>query len=55
MTILVYKITGRHTRSIATATLVDQVETGKMPDDQIAFAEEHGGDFIEVAAETAGA
>jgi hypothetical protein len=34
---------------------VDQVETGKMPDDQIAFAEEHGGDFIEVAAETAGA
>ncbi len=50
MTILVYKITGRHTRSIATATLVDQVETNKMPSDQIAFAEEHGGDFIEVAA-----
>ncbi len=55
MTILVYKITGRHTRSVVTATLVNQVETDKMPSDQIAFADEHGGDFIEVTAEMAGA
>ncbi len=51
MLILVYKINGRRSRSVATATLVDEVEVDAIPTDQIAFAEEFGGDFIEIATE----
>ena len=49
--ILVYKINGRYSRSITTAVLVDEVEVDEFPEDQIAFAEYHGGDFIEIAVE----
>ena len=52
MLILVYKINGRYSRSITTAVLVDEVEVDEFPEDQIAFAEYHGGgDFIEIAVE----
>ena len=54
MLILVYKVTGRCSRSIATAVLVDKVEVDEMPVDQIEFAEHHGGDFIEIAEEAVG-
>ena len=56
MLILVYKITGKYTPSIFTATCVAEVESDKIPRNQAAFAARHGGDFIEVAAaEMAGA
>jgi hypothetical protein len=47
MLILVYKITGELTPSIAKARLVAEIEVDKIPEDQIAFADEHDGDFIE--------
>lgn len=42
----VYAYSGHATRSIARATLVAEVEIDEMPEDQVAFAREHGGDFI---------
>ncbi len=49
MLILVYKITGKYTPSIFTATCVAEVESDKIPRNQAAFAARHGGDFIDVA------
>ncbi len=51
MLIQIFKIDGRCSRSIATASLVDLVEVDEMPEDQIEFAETYGGDFIEIAVE----
>ena len=47
----VYQVAGRCTRSIVTAVLVAEVPVDKIPQDQIAFAEEHGGDFIEIISD----
>lgn len=48
MLVQVYRYAGYRSRSIVSATLVTEVEVDEMPDDQISFAEEYGGDFIEV-------
>lgn len=48
MIVRVYRTTGQQTRSIWQAELVAEVETDKYPDDPQEFADEYGGDFIEV-------
>lgn len=49
MLIAVYQFSGHCTRSIVSAYLVCEIEVDELPEDQIAFAEENGGDFIEIA------
>lgn len=44
----VYEYTGQATRSIATARLVAEVEIDEMPEDELEFAREYGGDFVQV-------
>lgn len=48
MLVQVYQYAGQYSRSIMAARLIIEVEVDEMPDDQIAFAEEYGGDFIEI-------
>ena len=50
MTLRVYRSTGFLSRSVVRATLVAEVETNQWPDDEAAFADEHGGDIIEEAS-----
>jgi hypothetical protein len=47
VTLRIYRSTGFLSRSIIRATLVAEVETEQWPDDEAAFADEHGGDIIE--------
>ena len=47
MTLRIYRSTGFLSRSIVQATLVAEVETDQWPEDEAAFADEHGGDIIE--------
>ena len=54
MTICIYRSTGRVSRSILRAELVAEVETDQWPEDEAAFADEHGGDIIEAAPKTFG-
>ena len=49
MTLRVYRSTGFLTRSVLRAELVAEVETDQWPEDEAAFADEYGGDIIEVA------
>jgi hypothetical protein len=49
MTIRIYRSTGFYTRSVLSAQLVAEIETDALPEDDQAFADEYGGDFIEVA------
>jgi len=49
MTILVYRTAGHYTRSILWAELVAEIETDTLPEDPQGFADEYGGDFIEIA------
>lgn len=48
MLVLVYKLCGHVTRSVARARLVAEVQVDEIPDDQVSFAMEYGGDFIEI-------
>ena len=54
MTICIYRSTGFVSRSILRAELVAEVETDQWPEDEAAFADEHGGDIIEAAPKTLG-
>ena len=49
MNILVYRTVGRCARSVLQAELVTVIETDVSPEDPQAFADAHGGDFIEFA------
>ena len=49
MRIRVYCSTGLVTRSIVRAKLVAEVEIDQWPADEAAFADEYGGDIIEIA------
>ena len=49
MTLLVYRCTSFLSRSVLRAELVAEVETDEWPEDEAAFADDHGGDIIEQA------
>ena len=49
MTLRVYRSTGFLSRSVLRAELVTEVEVDELPEDEAAFAEEYGGDIIEVS------
>ena len=49
MTLRIYRSTGFVSRSVLRAELVAEVEVDQPPDDETAFADEYGGDIIEVA------
>jgi hypothetical protein len=49
MTLRVYRSTGFFSRSVLRAELVAEVEVDERPEDEAAFAEEYGGDIIEVS------
>jgi len=48
----IYLLTDSVTRSIRRAVLVDEVEIDSIPRDQIDFAAQHGGHFIEIVHES---
>ena len=48
MTLLIYRTCKRLTCSIVRVELVAEVETDRFPEDPLAFADQYGGDFIEV-------
>ena len=50
MTLRIYRSTGFLSRSIVRAELVTEVEADQWPEDEAAFADEHGGDIIEEAS-----
>jgi len=50
MILRIYRTYGRLTCSILRAELVAEIDTGTLPEDAHRFADEHGGDFIEVAS-----
>ena len=54
MTLRVYRSTGFLSRSVLRAELVAEVETDEWPEDEAAFADDYGGDIIEVAPMTPG-
>jgi hypothetical protein len=54
MTLRVYRCVSFLTRSVLRAELVAEVETDHWPEDEAAFADEYGGDIIEVAPENPG-
>jgi hypothetical protein len=49
VTLLVYRCTSFLSRSVLRAELVAEVETDEWPEDEAAFADDHGGDIIEQA------
>ena len=49
MILRVYRSTRFLTRSVLQAELVAEVETDEWPEDEAAFADDYGGDIIEVA------
>jgi len=49
MILRIYRSAGFLSRSMLRAALVAEVETDEWPDDEAAFADEHGGDILEVA------
>ena len=50
MTLHVYQTCERLTCSVLRAKLVAAVETDELPEDPQSFADQYGGDFIEVAS-----
>lgn len=54
MTLRIYRSNGFLSRSVLRAELVAEVETDQWPEDEAAFADEYGGDIIEVAPENLG-
>lgn len=49
MTLRVYRSTGFLSRSVLRAELVAEVEVDEWPEDEAAFADDYGGDILEVA------
>lgn len=49
MTLRVYRCIGYFSRSVLRAELVAEVETDQWPEDEAAFADEYGGDIIELS------
>ena len=49
MTLRIYRSTGFLTRSVLRAEVVAEVETDQWPEDEAAFADDYGGDIIEIA------
>jgi hypothetical protein len=49
MTVRVYRCAGFISRSVLRAELVAEVELDQWPEDGAAFADEYGGDIIELA------
>lgn len=49
MTLLVYRSTGFLSRSVLRAELVAEVEVDEWPEDEATFADDYGGDILEVA------
>ncbi len=54
MTLRVYRSGGFLSRSVLRAELVAEVEVDERPEDDAAFADEYGGDIIEIASENPG-
>ncbi len=50
MTLRIYRCTGFLSRSVLEAELVAEIETDQRPEDEAAFADEYGGDIIEVTS-----
>jgi hypothetical protein len=44
----IYQYTTPIVGSIRRARLIDEIEIERIPKDQVKFANEHGGDFIEI-------
>jgi hypothetical protein len=49
VTLRIYRSTGFLSRSVLWAELVAEVETDHWPEDEAVFADDYGGDIIEVA------
>jgi hypothetical protein len=49
VTLRIYRSTGFVSRSVLRAELIAEVEVDQPPDDEAAFADEYGGDIIELA------
>ena len=49
MTLRVYRCIGYFSRSILRAEPVAEVETDQWPEDEAAFADQYGGDIIELS------
>ena len=49
MTLRIYRTCERLARSILRAELVAEIEVARLPEDAYTFADDYGGDFIEVA------
>ena len=54
MTIRVYRSAGFLSRSVLRAELVAEVEADQPPEDEASFADEFGGDIIEIEPEIPG-
>ncbi len=54
MTLRVYRCAGFLSRSVLRAVLVAEVEADQPPEDEAAFADQFGGDIIEIAPEIPG-
>ena len=54
MMLRVYRSAGFLSRSVLRAELVAEVETNEWPEDEAAFADDYGGDIIEVASTNPG-
>jgi len=52
MLALIYQYTTPAVGSIRRARLIDEVEIDSIPNDQVDFAREYGGDFIEIREES---
>ena len=54
MTLRIYRSAGFVSRSVLRAELVAEVEVDEQPEDEAAFADEYGGDIIEVTPTDSG-
>ena len=54
MTLRVYRCAGFLSRSVLRAELVAEVEADQPPEDEAAFADQFGGDIVEIAPEIPG-
>jgi hypothetical protein len=54
VTLRIYRSTGFVSRSVLRADLVAEVEVDQRPEDEAAFADEYGGDIIEISPENPG-
>jgi len=54
VTLRIYRSTGFVSRSVLRAELVAEVEVDERPEEEAAFADEYGGDIIEVTPTDSG-